>query len=328
MLESKNAVTKLARFDECVDTLLEEFAKRQPKRTGSLLVSVFGDAITPHGGSVWLGSLINALEPFGVNQRLVRTSVFRLSKDGWLSSEQIGRRSYYSLTETGQRQFSAASQRIYSEPRHEWRGTWNLVLLSGIDANHRDEARRRLSWLGFAPFSANLMAHPAADEVATADALKPLDGYEQMLFLKAKVDESRQDYLRELVQKAWSLDELANRYKEFLERFRPAYRAARAKKRLDPCRAFQARTMLIHEYRRVLLRDPLLPDVLLPGRWGGISAYQLCRNFYKLLAAPAATFLQENMESADGPLAPPESRFYTRFNGLPKQTKRKKKRNE
>lgn len=318
MLESKTAVANSARFDDCVERLLEEFAKRQPKRTGSLLVSVFGDAIAPHGGSVWLGSLINALEPFGVNQRLVRTSVFRLSKDGWLSSEQIGRRSFYSLTESGRRQFSAASQRIYSEPRHDWRGTWNLVLLSGIDANHRDEARRQLGWLGFAPFSANLMAHPAADEAATADALQQLQGYEQMLFLKAKVDESRQNYLRDLVQKAWSLDELADRYKGFLERFRPAYRAARGKKRLDRRRAFQVRTLLIHEYRRVLLRDPLLPDVLLPGRWDGVSAYQLCRNFYKLLAEPAATFLQDNMESADGPLPPPESRFYERFNGLPK----------
>lgn len=316
MAKSKAAVTKLMRFDDCVDQLLDEFAARQPKRTGSLLISVFGDAITPHGGSVWLGSLINALEPFGVNQRLVRTSVFRLSKEGWLSSEQIGRRSYYRLTETGRRQFDAASRRIYTEPRHDWPGTWDLVLLSGVDAAQREEARRKLNWHGFAPFSANLMAHPAPDESAIVDELQQVDGYEQMLFMKAQVDESRQDYLRELVQKAWALDEIGALYRDFLGRFRPAYRAARGESDLDPCRAFQVRTLLIHEYRKALLRDPLLPDALLPGRWDGVSAYQLCRNFYGVVAAPAQAFLQQNMESADGPLPPAESRFYQRFNGL------------
>ena len=81
--------------------LINDFRSRRPLRAGSLLTSVFGDAIAPRGGAVWLGSLINVLEPFGINQRLVRTSVFRLAKEGWLRSEQIGRRSYYSLTPDG-----------------------------------------------------------------------------------------------------------------------------------------------------------------------------------------------------------------------------------
>jgi len=85
-------------FISATKGLLDEFQARRPLRTGSLVISIFGDAIAPHGGAVWLGSLINILRPFGVNQRLVRTSVFRLAKDGWLESEQVGRRSYYSLT--------------------------------------------------------------------------------------------------------------------------------------------------------------------------------------------------------------------------------------
>jgi DNA-binding transcriptional regulator PaaX len=57
-----------------------------PVRANSLIITVYGDMIAPHGGSVWLGSFINLVKPLGINDRLVRTSVFRLSKDGWLES--------------------------------------------------------------------------------------------------------------------------------------------------------------------------------------------------------------------------------------------------
>jgi phenylacetic acid degradation operon negative regulatory protein len=51
---------------------------------------------------------------------------------------------------------------------------------------------------------------------------------------------------------------------------------------LDPAQAFIVRTLLIHEYRRVLLRDAQLPPALLPLDWPGVAAYALCRDFYRL----------------------------------------------
>jgi hypothetical protein len=30
--------------------------KREPSRTGSIVITVFGDAIVPRGGSLWLGT--------------------------------------------------------------------------------------------------------------------------------------------------------------------------------------------------------------------------------------------------------------------------------
>ena len=316
MSKSTATAVKWMHFDDYVDELVESFSNQQPKRTGSLLISVFGDAIAPHGGSVWLGSLVKALEPFGVNDRLVRTSVFRLTKDGWLRSEQIGRRSFYSLTEKGQKQIHAASRQIYREPRRSWDGNWSLVELSGIETSERDKARKRLQWLGFAAFSNNLMAHPAPDKSAVMDELQKISGYQQILFMQASVDDTRQDYLRELVQKAWVLNELDERYAQFLEKFSPVYHATRGTGNLDSKRAFQLRTLLIHEYRKILLRDPFLPHALLPGNWNGVAAYQLCRNLYILVAGPVARFLQENWESADGAFPPAEPGFFQRFDGI------------
>jgi phenylacetic acid degradation operon negative regulatory protein len=294
---------------------VRNFAEQTPKRTGSLIISIFGDAIAPHGGTVWIGSLIEALAPFGINQRLVRTSVFRLTKERWLAAEQVGRRSYYGLTDIGRRLFQAASRRIYSEPRQDWSGHWQLVLLTGMDAGRREEVRRSLGWLGFAPFSPSLLAHPSPDLALLHEELRRLDPKEKLLLMTAEVDETRQARLRTLVRHAWSLDELSARYSDFLADFRPAYQAARKARRIEPLHAFQLRTLLIHEYRKILLRDPCLPDVLLPGSWDGIAAYQLCRNLYRLVAPAAESYLQDHMESADGPLPPAEPRFYQRFNG-------------
>ena len=66
-------------------SLLRHFRAQRPLRGGSLLVTVFGDAIAPRGGAVTLESLIRLAAPFGLTERLVRTSVARLAREGWLS---------------------------------------------------------------------------------------------------------------------------------------------------------------------------------------------------------------------------------------------------
>lgn len=141
--------------------LIDEFRSRPTLRAGSLITTVFGDSITPRGGTVWLGSLIRVMAVFGVSERLVRTSVFRLAKDGWLKSDQQGRRSYYSLTEEGRERFEQATHRIYGTPLPPWDGEWCLLLLSNLDTEDKELVRKECGWLGFGPMSANVLAHPA-----------------------------------------------------------------------------------------------------------------------------------------------------------------------
>ncbi len=67
-----------------VQALLRHFRAQRPLRGGSLLITLFGDAIAPRGGAVTLGSLIRLAQPFGLTERLVRTSVARLAREaGW-----------------------------------------------------------------------------------------------------------------------------------------------------------------------------------------------------------------------------------------------------
>lgn len=297
--------------------LVDEFRSRPTLRAGSLITTVFGDAIAPRGGSVWIGSLISVMADFGISERLVRTSIFRLSKDGLFDARQIGRRSYYGLTKEGIRTFEQATQRIYGEPQHTWSGTWCIVLLAALPSENRDVVRKELGWLGFGAIGGSILAHPSPDRVSLEKLCSPPEIKNNILILNSTTLGDEQDQLlRSLAEKSWNLDEINQRYADFLERFRPVHAAVKKSGISDSRLAFQIRTLLIQEYRKILLRDPLLPVNLLPDGWHGGNAYALCRDLYVAVFANADNFLSDHMETAEGPLPSASATFYERFGGL------------
>lgn len=295
--------------------LVAEFASRRTLRAGSLITTVFGDAIAPRGGTVWLGSLIAAMKAFGISERLVRTSVFRLVQDGWLQATQVGRRSYYSLTDEGRERFAQATHRIYGEPVTSWDGNWCLLLLSGVDGDLKETVRKELGWLGFGVLSSNMLAHPAPDRAELDTKLGRLGVADDVVLLAARTERNEAG-MRRLAQESWNLDEIDARYEAFVKRFRPLIAAYGRTSDVRPETAFLVRTLLIQEYRKVLLRDPQLPAELLPAGWHGTAAYQLCRNLYIAVYRQADDYLSATMETAEGPLPPPAASFMQRFGGL------------
>ncbi len=298
----------------CQD-LIEAFQSRPTMRAGSLITTVFGDSIAPRGGVVWLGSLIEAMAGFGVSERLVRTSVFRLVKDGWLEAEQIGRRSFYSLTEEGSERFRAATHRIYGEPANDWQGSWCLLLLTGLNAVTRDLVRKECGWLGFGAVSTNLLAHPGPDMPDLAATLKRLGVEDEVVVMTDCMSQS-DGPMRRIVRESWKLDEIDKRYADFIAMFEPTMAALDSTKERSPRTAFLVRTLLIQEYRKILLRDPHLHDDLLPADWHGKAAYALCRDIYRELYGPANVYLTESMQTADGPLPDADPETADRFGGL------------
>ena len=125
-----------------LERLVRRFSAQRPLRTGSLLMTLFGDAIVPRGGCISLGSLIRLAEPFGLAERLVRTSVARLAVDGWLTASRRGRRSEYRLTDTGHGIFAEATQRIYAVSPTDWSGRWTLWVVPP-DRGGRGSLRER-----------------------------------------------------------------------------------------------------------------------------------------------------------------------------------------
>jgi phenylacetic acid degradation operon negative regulatory protein len=72
----------------------------------------------------------------------------------------------------------------------------------------------------------------------------------------------------------------------------------------------------MHGYRRACLRDPFLPQELLPTDWPGGAARLLCRNLYRRVQAAGERHVEAVLETAEGPAPQATARYYARFGGL------------
>lgn len=121
--------------------------------------------------------------------------------------------------------------------------------------------------------------------------------------------------LKDIVDQCWRLGEVAGAYRDFVEAFRPVARAMRSGADADAEQCFIARTLLMHEFRRVQLRDPLLPRQLLPAEWPGDTARALCREIYAACWRGAEAHLMAMLETPDGPLRPAGESVQSLFAG-------------
>jgi phenylacetic acid degradation operon negative regulatory protein len=304
-----------------IDRWIGRELRRAPLKAQSLVITVWGDAIAPHGGVVWLSGLIRLLAPLGLNERLVRTSVYRLAREGWLAARQDGRRSLYRLTAQGRMRFEHAYRRIYAPPAQDWDGTWDVVLAppAALTDGARRSLRQELGWEGFGALGAGVFVRPtrAAAPGALGEILAARDLRHRVAVLAGRdapglAARSLQAYVRE----CWNLAGVAAEYRAFLARFAAVSRNFGSGGSVDPERCFVVRSLLIHAFRRVTLHDPQLPAILLPPRWPGSAAYALCRDFYRLTQRPAEQHLLATLATAGGVLPPAAPYFYRRFGGL------------
>ena len=295
--------------------------RRRPPKAKSLVVTVWGDAIAPHGGAVWLSGLIRLLAPLGMSERLVRTSVYRLAREGWLSARSRGRRSLYRLTARGRRRFEDAYRRIYAPQESSWSGRWDIVLApsAGLRPAERAALREELWWAGFGSLAPGLFIRPEHPDrrVAALSGLRALGAARRTTMLSATDD----GYpgarpLKTWVSTCWDLDAVAAEYAAFIARFSSVIEAFWQSRPLDPEQCFVVRTLLIHDFRRVTLHDPQLPAALLPARWPAPAAYALCRDFYRLTHKHAERHLATTIAREHGALPPAAAYFYRRFGGL------------
>jgi phenylacetic acid degradation operon negative regulatory protein len=309
-----------------VDQWIRQFLATDPPRSKSVVITVFGDAITPRGGAVWLGSLIAMLAPFGISDRLVRTSVFRLAEEGWLEAMREGRRSLYTLTASGSRRFERAYQRIYAPPQLDWDGSWTLLLTAPeiISAGQRAALRKELLWEGFGMIAPGVFGHPGGKAEALEEILVRVGVAGKVFVCSARASEHVSTRpLDDLLAHCWDLQKVVQGYRHFIDQFAPLHELIEAgghedgqSSALDPEHSFAIRTLLIHAFRRVQLHDPQLPLELLPADWPGTGAYELCRSIYQRTYRQAERHILATLQREDEQAPEAASYFYRRFGGL------------
>jgi phenylacetic acid degradation operon negative regulatory protein len=263
-----------------LDALIARLHRRGRLRVWSLVVTMFGDMIVPRGGRVALAVLQEIAARIGVEPGALRTAMSRLAAEGWVVREREGRNSYYRLAEGGRHAFDLATRRIYAGGPPAWNGSWT-VLISPSEV--REEDAEEAAALGFVRVSGRAFLRPE-----TEGAPAVANAFPEMLVVHGAGAEHP-----ETILSFWPSAETAEAYRTFIGAFAPLHAALDRGETLEGLDAVAARTLLIHDWRRIVLRDPGLPTELLPGDWPGEEARALARRIYAALVGPSEAWLDE-----------------------------------
>jgi phenylacetic acid degradation operon negative regulatory protein len=274
--------------------------KREPSRTGSIIITMFGDAIVPRGGSVALATLLEFFETLAIDATVVRTAMSRLTADGWFERNKVGRNSFYRLVQKGRLTFDIATRHIYDPPPPDWTGRFELLLIG--NAEDRDASREALKNAGFGSPVPGVWVAPSGVPIPEAAS--------RAIRLEVSAED---DSGRRLLAESWPLERTADAYLKFMKTFEPLRTFIERREKLGDADAFTARMLLIHHYRRVVLRDPLLPVALLPKNWPGRAARELCGEIYRALLSPSEQWLDRHGSNENGPLPRAAAELSRRF---------------
>ncbi|GLZ11625.1 PaaX family transcriptional regulator [Actinomadura sp. NBRC 104425] len=243
----------------------------------SLLLTVFGEFVLPHGEPVWTSDLLRVTTGLGIEERSARQALNRLAADGWITSQRSGRRVRWALTDHGRVLLRQGAERIYSfsRERRSWDGRW-LVLLVSVPESKRDlrhRLRTKLSWVGLGTPAPGVWISPHTAREAEAKQVVDDLGLDAAIFsfcgAFAGIGSERA-----MVEQAWHLDDLAAAYEDFVREF--------AGLRPDPGdQVLLAQIRLVNAWRRFPGLDPQLPLELLPPHWIGLRAANVFEDLHR-----------------------------------------------
>jgi len=283
-------------------------AQRPPR----LLLTLLGDYWWQRTESLPSAAIVGLLAEFGVSDSAARAALSRLTRNGLLVTSRNGRRTFVRLSQRAADVLDDGGRRIFSfgATPAPWDGMWSLVAFS-IPEEHRsarDELRKELRWLGFAPLYDGLWVCPRDHAGDVMARLKDLGISTATAFRATALpavtavgagdaadgDAAEGDgaagttlVTADIPARAWDLSGLRDRYQEFTE-FAGLLRDQTVAGEITTADALVARTRVMNEWRAFPAMDPDLPYELLPPAWPRAAARDLFITCYDLLGPLAA----------------------------------------
>lgn len=248
-----------ASFERLVTCLTQP----QPPRVWSLLVTVFGELAQERDVAI-SGVVLGRLGArAGVKPEALRVALHRLRKDGWLESQRLGRESRYVLTPLARADSAKASPRIYA-PRGPVSDCW-LVLV--------DQRPDNASGVWIAP---NILL--------TTDPKGCPDGFQTPVTRNSEMPDWMTERLcsPKLVEASQDLFAKLTR----LNDSRPTAQD------LSTIEVAVLRILVVHSWRRVVLKFPLLPDDAYPDGWRFAANRRLVAEILQDLPRPSIAALE------------------------------------
>mgnify|MGYP000149917025 CR=1 FL=1 len=239
--------------DQWFETTVNLLSDPQNQRVWSVIISLFGDLAQKPGDQISGGTLTQIITPMGIKPEAIRVALHRLRKDGWIESSRSGRASIHYLTEYGRNQCAAVTPRIYAR---EPASPQNWHVLIAADAHGQAALDEMLLLPGYIAVNRTTVLGTGPKPNKLHD-LMALDATNISLphWLKTQL------FPTELSRSCSALLSSVNRIPDPMPKLTPEQTAS-------------LRTLIVHRWRRIVLRHPDLPSSFHPTEWPGDS----CRN--------------------------------------------------
>ncbi|MEP0261895.1 PaaX family transcriptional regulator C-terminal domain-containing protein [Sulfitobacter sp.] len=240
------------------------FAGLGGQRVWSLMVSLFGDLAQGEGDAIdgpVLSTIMGALD---VRPEASRVALHRLRNDGWLQSHKVGRISQHSLTAQGRAESAAASPRIYTAPP-DLSEPWQMVVTEE-NGRETDSALRDAGFIAALP-----RAYVGRADSAVPKGCLALPGTPPPDWLRCAVEpaELEADYAALLAALSTLDAELPDA------------------DRLSALDVAVLRCLIVHNWRRLVLKHPALPGGLIRPEWPGYRCHLLVDRLLRRYPRPA-----------------------------------------
>ena len=267
------------------ESLIAQLHESGSLKVWSLIITFFGDSIVNRGGNVSASTVHTVLDRIDIGSGATRTAFSRLANDGWVKRQKLGRRSYYQLTEQGMRLFSEAAQRIYSPVDSAKNQPDSWLLGMNLDK----------SALNQLPI-ANAIVLPNRSMLIVNPDERAVKCVSELGFLSVT------GQLNDVPQ--WIVDHLRPAdWKEQIQALQNSFSHVATELPSDRLSSLATRTLLVHQWRRLLLRYPPIPSAL---KGESLQLENECREFvgdlYHSLSNAAENWLVEKGSCIEGAL--------------------------
>ena len=244
-------------------------------RVWSIIVTIFGD-MAQNAGDEISGAVISALtERMGIKPAAMRVALHRLRKDGWIESVRDGRISRYHLSDHGRAESASASGKIYGD--RDLAGPWQLLVLPPLGHEERMRAERHLIGIDYAPLGSSTYLGRAA----------PI-GLDVEPFAMEVCWRRVPDWLKSSLASR----ELSDAYDDLRNRLEAVADLLHSNRPASPLEIVTLRALIVHHWRRLVLRHPDLPAAFYPDRWPGETCRTLVSDLLEGLSRPALDALE------------------------------------
>jgi len=245
-----------------------------PPSARSLLLTTAGEMLPDRTEGAWTTAMLKVLGGLGIEDHAARQVLARSADAGWLERERVGRAVRWQLAPHGRELVEEGVRRsdTYLAADDRWDGSW-LFLYVSVPQQQRTTRKRLyggLDWLGMGNPTPGLWVSPHHERAPELHRLIADLGLEDTAVAVVGPTAGVGWSDARLVERAWDLSDLADRYRRLLEQ------EASAPEPAGPDGVLLSYLDLLNLQQRFMRRDPQLPPSLLPD-WVGREAAALLR---------------------------------------------------